>query len=82
MISQPLLRFPITYSSLTAVSYTSHYKSFLLTHTLSVLVEFESDIIIAVFTTSCRSLCCTVDDHWQDLNHCVEKGVIPDVGGI
>ncbi|KAI6103763.1 hypothetical protein EV401DRAFT_697218 [Pisolithus croceorrhizus] len=56
-------------------------RSFLLTHTLFALKEFESVIVIAVFTTLYRGLCCAAGDHWWDLNPSVEMGVIPDVVG-
>ncbi|KAI6141111.1 GH3 auxin-responsive promoter [Pisolithus tinctorius] len=70
------------YSSPAAVSFISHYKSFLFMHALFALVEPKLETINTIFTTSFRDLCRTVDDHWEDLVHCVETGVIPDIDGI
>ncbi|KAI6096843.1 GH3 auxin-responsive promoter [Pisolithus sp. B1] len=70
------------YSSPVAVSFISNYKSFLFMHALFALVEPKLETISTVFTTSCRDLCRTIDDHWENLVHCIETGVIPDIEGI
>ncbi|KAI5985505.1 GH3 auxin-responsive promoter [Pisolithus albus] len=70
------------YSSPIAVSFISNYKSFLFMHALFALLEPKLETINTVFTTSCRDLCRTIDDHWEDLVHCIETGVIPDIDGI
>ncbi|KAI5998366.1 GH3 auxin-responsive promoter-domain-containing protein [Pisolithus orientalis] len=70
------------YSSPIAVSFISNYKSFLFMHALFALVEPKLETINSMSTTSCRDLCRTVDDHWDNLIHCIETGVIPDVDGI
>ncbi|KAI6106200.1 GH3 auxin-responsive promoter [Pisolithus croceorrhizus] len=70
------------YSSPIAVSFISNYKSFLFMHALFALVEPKLETINTVFTTCCRDLCRTIDDHWEDLVHCVETGVIPNIDGI
>ncbi|KAI6096841.1 GH3 auxin-responsive promoter [Pisolithus sp. B1] len=70
------------YSSPIAVSFISNYKWFLFMHALFALVEPKLETINTVFTTCCRDLCRTIDDHWEDLVHCIETGVIPDIDGI
>ncbi|KAI6141108.1 GH3 auxin-responsive promoter [Pisolithus tinctorius] len=70
------------YSSPIAVSFITNYKSFLFMHALFALVEPKLETINSVFTTSCRDLCRTVDDHWENLIRCIETGVIPDLDGI
>ncbi|KAI6042179.1 GH3 auxin-responsive promoter [Pisolithus marmoratus] len=70
------------YSSPIAVSFISNYKSFLFMHALFALVEPKLETINTVFATSCRDLCRTIDDHWEDLINCIETGVIPDIDGI
>ncbi|KAI5998363.1 GH3 auxin-responsive promoter [Pisolithus orientalis] len=81
-LSLPLSRVFPNYSSPAAVSFISHYKSFLFMHALFALVEPKLETINTIFTTSFRDLCRTVDDHWEDLVHCIETGVIPDIDGI
>ncbi|KAI6044140.1 GH3 auxin-responsive promoter [Pisolithus marmoratus] len=71
-----------TCSSPAAVSFISNYKSFLFMHALFALVEPKLEIINTVFATACRDLCRTIDDRWEDLIHCIETGVIPDIDGI
>ncbi|KAI6033477.1 GH3 auxin-responsive promoter [Pisolithus microcarpus] len=79
--SSAALKIP-NFSSPIAVSFISNYKSFLFMHALFALLEPKLETINTVFTTSCRDLCRTIDDHWEDLVHCIETGVIPDIDGI
>ncbi|KAI5998394.1 GH3 auxin-responsive promoter [Pisolithus orientalis] len=69
-------------SSPIAVSFISDYKSFLFMHALFALVEPNLETINPIFTTGFRDLCRTIEDHWEDLIHCIETGVIPDINGI
>ncbi|KAI6017293.1 hypothetical protein BKA83DRAFT_4535117 [Pisolithus microcarpus] len=59
-----------------------NYKSFLFMHTLFALVEPELETINTLFTVTCRDLCCTIHDHWDNFIHYIETGVIPDLKGI
>ncbi|KAI5985503.1 GH3 auxin-responsive promoter-domain-containing protein [Pisolithus albus] len=79
--STAALKIP-NYSSPIAVSFIANYKSFLFMHALFALLEPKVETINTVFTTSCRDLCRTIDDHWEDLVQCIETGVIPDIDGI
>ncbi|KAI6141045.1 GH3 auxin-responsive promoter [Pisolithus tinctorius] len=70
------------YSSPIAVSLISNYKSVLFMHALFALAEPKLETISTMFTTACRDFCRTIDNRWEDLIHCIETGVMPDLDGI
>ncbi|KAH7885483.1 GH3 auxin-responsive promoter [Phlebopus sp. FC_14] len=69
-------------SSPLGVSFIPNYKSFLFMHALFALQEPRVELINTMFSTIFRDFCRVIDEQWETLVECVNKGSIPELEGI